>query len=142
MKKISVYGLLIVSSLLAAGCKKVSHNSVTQESNPFTVKVNESARLAQNVTLQVDDIADSRCPATVTCIWYGNAKVKFTLKDSVWSQSGELCIGQCDQQMKNQDSIIVQLGVNTYEVTLTEVRPYPGTDTNASPVAVIQVLQK
>lgn len=142
MKRINVYGLLLVSSLLAAGCKKDNRTSVTQDSNPLTMKVNESARLTQNVTLNVDAIADSRCPATVTCIWYGNAKVKFTLKDNIWTQRGQLCIGQCEQQLKNLDSVTLQLGVNTYEVTLTEVRPYPGTDNNASPEAVIQVERK
>jgi hypothetical protein len=144
MSQIKLYQLLLVGGLLAAACKKDNKPADIQGGNPspLTVKVNESARLTQNVTINVDAIADSRCPATAICIWQGNAKVKFTLKDELSSQSGELCIGQCDQQAKNQDSVTLQLGSKTYEITLTEVRPYPGTDENASTEAIIQVRQK
>ncbi|GAB3324964.1 hypothetical protein GCM10027299_22600 [Larkinella ripae] len=139
----NLYGLLLVG-LLAVGCER--DNQVvtpTEENKPVTVKVNQSARIKQNVSLNVDSITDSRCPANALCVWLGNAQVKFTLKNDTQAQSGELCIGQCGQQQKNRDAITVLLGSESYEVTLSDVQPYPGTKPDGTPQeAVITVNQK
>lgn len=134
-------GLLLVG-LLAIGCEKDNKVAPTEQNQPVTVKINQSARI-KNVSLNVDNITDSRCPANANCVWYGNAQVKFTLKSDTQSQSGELCIGQCGQQLQNRSSVTVQLGSESYEVTLSDVKPFPGLAPDGTPKeAVITVNQK
>ena len=89
-----LYGFLLVG-LLAVGCEKDNKVTPTEDNQPVTVKVNQLARVKQDVTLNVDNIADSRCPMNANCIWLGNATVKFSLKNDTQTQTGELCIGQC-----------------------------------------------
>jgi uracil-DNA glycosylase len=138
----SLYGMLLVG-LLAVGCEKENKVTPTEENQPVTVKVNQLARVKQNVTLNVDSISDSRCPANVVCVWYGNANVKFSLKNETETQTGELCIGQCGQQLKSRDAVTLQLGNESYEVSLTDVQPFPGTQPDGTPKeAVITVNQK
>ncbi|RRB06796.1 hypothetical protein [Larkinella rosea] len=138
----SLYGLLLVG-LLAVGCEKDKTVTPAEESKPVTVKINQSARVQQDVTLNVESISDSRCPANALCVWLGNATVKFTLKKDAQTQSGELCLGQCGQQLKNRDVVTVQLGGESYDVALSEVKPFPGTQPDGTPKeAVITVNQK
>lgn len=138
----SLSGLLLVG-LLAFGCEKDKTVTPAEESKPVTVKINQSARVQQNVTLNVDSINDSRCPANALCVWLGNATVKFSLKTDSQTQTGELCLGQCGQQLKNRDVVTVQLGGQSFDVTLSEVKPFPGLEPDGTPKeAVISVSQK
>ncbi|MFC5408144.1 hypothetical protein ACFPMF_02395 [Larkinella bovis] len=138
----SLYGLLVIG-LLAVGCEKDNKVAPSEQNQPVTVKINQSARVKQNVTLNVDTISDSRCPMNAVCVWYGNAQVKFTLKNETQSQSGELCLGQCGQQLKNRDTVTLQLGTERYEVTLSDVQPFPGSKPDGTPKeAIITVNQK
>ncbi|GAB3938058.1 hypothetical protein [Larkinella terrae] len=138
----SLYGLLLVG-LLAVGCEKDKSVTPAEESKPVTVKINQSARVNQNVTLNVESINDSRCPANALCVWLGNATVKFSLKNDSEVQTGELCLGQCGQQLKNRDAVTVQLGGVNYEVALSEVKPFPGTQPDGTPKeAVVTVNRK
>ncbi|MGA0555128.1 hypothetical protein ACO2Q8_00630 [Larkinella sp. VNQ87] len=137
----NLYGLLLLG-LLAIGCEKDNKVAPTENNQAVTVKVNQAARVKQNVTLNVDSITDSRCPANASCVWYGNAQVKFTLKNETQSQSGELCLGQCGQQLKGRDAVTLQLGSTSYEVILSEVSPFPGLEDGKPKEAVITVNQK
>ena len=141
MQQMKLVGLLFVGSLPPARCKKDDKTPAIQKNQLLAVKVNESAPFTQDVTFRVEDIADSRCPATAVCVWYSQAKVTFTLKYQRTSQRGELCLGQCDQQFNNRDSITLQSGAQSYQVILTEVRPYPGTNNATASEAVIEVKQ-
>ena len=137
----NLYGFLLVG-LLAVGCEKENKVAPTpaEDAQAVTVKVDQLARVKQNITLNVDSISDSRCPYNANCVWYGNAQVKFTLKSETQSQSGELCIGQCGTQLKNRAVMTVQLGAESYEVTLSDVQPFPGTKPDGTPKeAVITV---
>ncbi|GAB3271510.1 hypothetical protein GCM10027347_42820 [Larkinella harenae] len=136
------YGLLLVG-LLALGCDKGNKVAPVEENQPVAVKVNQSARVKQNVSLNVESITDGRCPINANCIWLGNAQVKFSLKNDTQSKSGELCIGQCGEKLQNRSSVIIQLGSESYEVTLSEVQPFPGSKPDGTPQeAVISVTQK
>ncbi|MFD1140012.1 hypothetical protein ACFQ4C_02795 [Larkinella insperata] len=138
----TLYGLLLVG-LLAVGCEKDNKVAPPEQNSPVTMKINQSARVKQNVTLSVDNITDSRCPINANCVWFGNAQVKFTLKGDTESKTGELCIGQCGQQMQNRSSVTLLLGSETYEVTLSDVQPFPGSKPDGTPKeAVVTVTQK
>ena len=49
----------------------------------FTLVVGDSARLGDSeLLLMFDGVSeDSRCPRNVTCVWEGNARVKFILRE-------------------------------------------------------------
>ncbi len=137
--KITYFMTALVGGLLAAGCQKAVQN-VTMPYGSVVVGIKQSARVGQDVTVQVDSIQDSRCPVNADCIWAGNAVVRFTLSDQTNHQPGSLCLGACGQSLKVRDSVNVLLGSDRYQVVLTEVRPFPGTDPkNTQPQAVIQV---
>lgn len=137
----SLYGLLLIG-LLAVGCEKDNKIAPTEDNKPVTVRVNQTARVKQNVTLNVDSITDSRCPANALCVWFGNAQVKFTLNNGSQSQSGELCLGQCGQQFKNRDTFTAQLGSESYEVILSEIKPFPGLEPDGTPQEAVITVNK
>lgn len=61
------------------------------------------------------------------CIWMGNATVSVTLAKGNDQAKASLCIGACGQNNspKSSDVTTVKLGSATYEVTLSDVKPYP-----------------
>lgn len=136
---LNVVSLLALTGLLGASCQREA-GGVGPGAEKVVVATAKSARLKQDVVLTVDKIEDSRCPANAVCVWYGSAKVLLTLKKDSEQRTAELCLGQCDQKMKDRDVTTVTLGGRAYEVTLTEVRPFPGTTpTPQQPEAVIEV---
>lgn len=73
--------------------------------------------------LKVISIEDSRCPEDATCIWYGYAKVNFTIEDqeNVYS----LCLGDCINIFNQKDEIIVNTPRGDYLIKLIAVNPFP-----------------
>jgi hypothetical protein len=137
--KITYLVAALLSGLAAVGCQQTTQDAA-QPSESVTVGIKQSARVGQTVSVQVDTIQDSRCPANAICIRAGNADVSFTLTDGTNRQTGALCLGECKAGPKDKDSTTIQLGNDRYQVLLTEVRPYPGTDpNNTKPQAVIKV---
>ncbi|GAB3553347.1 hypothetical protein [Spirosoma fluminis] len=137
--KITYLVAVLLSGLAAVGCQQTTQNAA-QPSESVVVGIKQSARIGQSVSVQVDTIQDSRCPANAICIRAGNADVSFTLTDGTNRQSGSLCLGECKPGPKDKDSTTVQLGTDRYLVLLSEVRPYPGTDpANTRQEAVIKV---
>ncbi len=61
--------------------KKISILPVVSKATPFTLKKGEKAYIAsKQLTVELTDLADSRCPANVQCVWAGEAtlQIKFT----------------------------------------------------------------
>lgn len=133
----------LLGGLAVAGCQKTATVATPQTNQPVAIAVNGSARVAENVTVQVDKIEDSRCPANVVCIRYGNANVSFALSKETARQSGTLCLGECGTKgLHDKDSTTVQLGSEQYKVVLTEVRPYPGTPTTETKQTAVLTVTK
>ncbi|GAB4034907.1 hypothetical protein [Spirosoma gilvum] len=135
--KKTLSGLLFVGTLVFAACQ----HSNTDPTDQVSLGLHQSARLGSDLTVRVDSIQDSRCPANATCIWAGQAKVKMLLTKDQDSTAVRLSLG-ADPGSKNNrpDSTNVTLSSQTYKVILREVNPYPGTSSSNQPqTAVVQV---
>jgi|GEM_PF-3078056 len=135
--------LLCLAGALATACERNAAVEPSETTGPQIVSTTQSARLKQDVTLEVTKIEDSRCPANAVCITYGSAKVFFTLKNSTEQKTSELCLGDCGggKGMQNRAVQTIALGGASYDVVLTEVRPYPGTSSD-KPTAVVEIIRK
>ncbi|GAB3692544.1 hypothetical protein GCM10027592_11600 [Spirosoma flavus] len=102
----------------------------------------QSARIGSQIVVHVESIQDSRCPANVTCVWAGQAKVQVNLSKDTDSKTVQLILGPDLQNRENKrpDSTGVTLANEVYKVVLREVTPYPeATSTTESKKAVVQV---
>ncbi|WP_128543670.1 hypothetical protein [Larkinella soli] len=144
MKRFTKWYGFALAGLLAVGCENRDKAIQPQlEQNPVAIRIDQSARISQNVNVTVEKIEDSRCPANAVCVWMGFAKVTFTLKSGTASQTSDLCLGMCGQQQKTSDVAVIRLDDRSYEVTLSEIRPYPGTKPDGTPQeAVLSVTEK
>ncbi len=143
LTKTQVFTVLL-GGLAVAGCQQDTTITTPQFDKPVSLSVNGSARVGQDVLLQVSKIEDSRCPANALCIRYGNANVAFSLNNSAARQTGTLCLGECaGKGMQVSDSTSVQLGSDRYRVILTDVQPYPGTtSSDTKPTAIMRVMKQ
>ena len=66
-----------------------------------------------DLSLEILDINDSRCPSDVVCIWQGEAKVKFAFEHG---QQNDFTLSTFDPQSDTIDN---------YVFTLVDVSPYP-----------------
>jgi hypothetical protein len=143
MHSVKTYSLLAVllGGLTIPSCQNSTTEATPAYTNqPVAVALNTTARVGQDVTVHVDDIQDSRCPADAICIRYGNVDVTFTISRNQVRQTGKLCLGDCGgKDLKGRDSTTVRLGSDQYQVVLNEVRPYPNTADTTKPTAVLAV---
>lgn len=131
-----------MGSGLMIGCTRNTPTAESLSGKPVAMATNQATRVGEDVTVQVERIQDSRCPANVVCIRYGSANVAVTLTKGSDRQTGQLCLGDCAPALKAQDTTVVAVGGSTYRVILSEVRPYPGTGaTDAKQEAVIRILK-
>jgi hypothetical protein len=129
-------GLLVAVALFILGCKP--SETTPAATDRIALGASQSARLGSNVSVRVHVIQDSRCPANLTCIWGGEAKVSLALSKSGDSHTLELILGRSGA--KRSDSTQIALSGKTYKVILREVNPYPVSPaTGPPPTAVIQV---
>ena len=125
--------ILIVGVLVSYGIIVVS-KPIKSSTDTVTLSANETTKICCDAKLQVNSIQDSRCPAKVTCIWAGQAKVQLHLSNMVASTAVELIIGA-----QPKPNTLVTVGSKMYNVTLENVIPYPGTSNNV-PQAVLQIV--
>ncbi|GAA4456838.1 hypothetical protein GCM10023189_26690 [Nibrella saemangeumensis] len=138
-------GMCLLTAGLFLSCERTAVTT-EPESVTTTTARHETAKVGNDVTVSVDDIKDSRCPMNANCVWMGNATVSVTLTKGGEQVKATLCLGACSQNtsMKSRDVTTVKLGNTTYEVTLSEVKPYPVAPEpeNTYKEAVITVRQK
>ncbi|GAA4404057.1 hypothetical protein GCM10023187_20790 [Nibrella viscosa] len=117
-------GLLTAGLLLSCEQTAITTDPVNVTT---TTARHETAKVGNDVTVSINDIKDSRCPSNANCIWYGNATVSVTLAKGTEQAKATLCLGACSQNggIKDNDVTTVKLGGATYQVTLSEVKPYP-----------------
>lgn len=135
--KKTLSGLLFVGTFVFAACQHAN----TDPTDQVSLGLHQSARIGTDVTVRVDSIQESRCPANATCIWAGQAKVKMLLSANQDSTTVRLSLGaDPGSTNKRPDSTNVTLSSQTYKVILREVNPYPGTQSGNQPqTAVVQV---
>lgn len=80
------------------------------------------------LSLKLESVTDSRCPANAMCMWLGNAAV--VLKAANTAEKDKLvnmCIGDCrPDPIRSKHIQEIEVGGVKYTITLKEVLPYPG----------------
>lgn len=80
----------------------------------------------ENLTAKLVAVADSRCPSNAVCITAGSANVTFNVSEGT-NETDVSVIFSGDG--KNSGSQEFKLGGQTFNMTVTEVLPYPKTST-------------
>ena len=113
--KVTLIGL----SLLLSSCKDDAKNDTLKIGKITKIKLDEVVENSQHdLSLQVKNINDSRCPEGVQCVWEGNASVEFILTTRTESYNFTLDT-HTPPNFKN-DTIIEGLKYH-----LIDVVPYP-----------------
>lgn len=105
----------------------------------FELALNEKAVVEKKLVINLTNIADSRCPLDVQCVWAGNVTVGLTVSDfNSNKQEINLCKGDCSSTNLN-DSAIVNIDNSKYTVILKEVNPLPKTKNSAEKKVTVLV---
>jgi len=122
----------IVLFLLLIGTVGVSFALDSTDLNldeSFMIKLHQTLSV-DNLAIEFSEIDDSRCPSDVTCVWEGVASVTL----HIYNQTQYQTVTLNTNDAKN-------MHVDSYEINLIDVLPYPISNTDISPeyVAVISV---
>ena len=131
---------LLTGLTILGACKATA----TLPADRVQLTVNQLARLASGVAVQVDAIQDSRCPEGVQCIIAGWASVKATVSKAPEEAHVVLTLGAKPKSSTPADvvdSTGVVLAGTTYKVILRDVTPYPKIGSSEPKQALIQVTQ-
>ena len=89
---------------------------------------------APALTVQLEQVQDSRCPSDVICVTAGSAEATFTLTNpNGGSKTLTLCLGECRSGTgtaggyKLTDEAEVTLGQEQFVVLLKDITPFPTT---------------
>lgn len=103
--------------------KEISFNE------PFKSSLNEQVMLKNEqskILVQVKNISDNRCPTHLTCANPGEATVRIEISNINNAKAESLLhIGAVNAEMKNSDSVTVNLDGRLYNIYLTGVNPHP-----------------
>ena len=134
----SLLVLLIITGIVFGGqVFAMTEDSEIFDSN-FELKQNqmESFEIKINQTVEFEEfqikfikIEDSRCPSDVTCVWEGEAKIIFQIKQKSESQTITLT---------TQD-ISTTTSIGPYEISLINIVPYPTTTNDISEEYVVTI---
>lgn len=138
-KQSTLFSSILAVALLTQACNRAEVTPTTSELNkPFSLAKGESTQLAvgtsetpstDKLTFRLTDLADSRCPANVQCVWAGEARTAVELELN--GQKGQATLKlNGDRKQGTSDSTSVALGSRSFVVVLRDVQPYPGTSTD------------
>lgn len=139
----------VVAACLFLLLSQCTRDGLTPQTGSFekesTLSARQSVRIASatadELTIVVDSIRDSRCPANANCVWAGNAQVWFTASQNQVSRSGKLCTGDC-KSSGSHETAEVQFSGKRYEVVLQKVEPYPATTEKQEPPKATLLVRK
>ncbi len=99
------------TSLLMFGCSSSADLNIT-----FNVKakINQVEHIVNDLSLEVKNVNDSRCPEGCECIWAGEVAVYFTISD------GQSSIDTCLALPRHP-----KMQFRSWNVELESVNPYP-----------------
>lgn len=101
----------------------VSKSAETAPEDQVSLGLNETVRIGTDLTVHVDSLVDSRCPADVNCFWAGQAVVTLSLSKHAETQKRRFCIA--GSVLIQSDSTTIQFDSTQYSVVLKDVTPYP-----------------
>lgn len=105
---------VMVILLISGGCKKENEEGAFILNKEVNLKAGSVYRSpAENMTVKVTRITDSRCPEGVYCIWQGEATVYL---DVVETETWQLVLSTVHNKADT---------LNNYVFTLINVLPYP-----------------
>jgi len=120
MKKMQVFGLAMVLGVLVfAGCEDQQDDSVVPLDKEVSVRIDRKHTVYPNLSFEVDEVNDSRCPRGVVCIWQGEAVVWVRVFESTQIQAAEaerLRLSTHESRSQTYDG---------YRFELIDVEPYP-----------------
>lgn len=138
-----IFGAVILGLLSFVACEK------TIETNKM-VDFGTKAELSQSeeiwfgtdtltgVKVKLTEIADSRCPEDVQCIWAGEAKVKMLAVSKTDSVNLDLKISPAHSS--RTDTLSVLLNSKNYKALLFDVSPYPNTNNDSEKIAIFTII--
>lgn len=149
MKKIGIIALICMG-LISNQCSDETVDPITL-GEEFTLPEGGSVTLvipgsSDYIALNVMEIAESRCPSDVSCVRYGEARVKVGVNGvQEVLKILDLCIGECPERepgFVNVDTVGVELDGKEYAVLLKNVVPYPKTtNENQTKKALLEVIR-
>jgi hypothetical protein len=83
---------------------------------PFQLGFNQTATM-QELQIKIANLADSRCPSDVTCVWQGQAKILIDINKS-GQNLGNFSLGLNDKNLAARS-------FDHYSIQLIKVDPYP-----------------
>ena len=86
------------------------------QTKSFKIKINQTVEF-EDFKIKFIKIEDSRCPSDVTCVWEGEAKTIFQIRQQSESQTITL----------TTQNISTTTNVGPYEISLINIVPYPTT---------------
>jgi hypothetical protein len=114
--------------------------ATSERTKPYTESAtlleNGTKKVCNDITLHVNFIHDSRCPADVVCDSAGRADVQLLFSEKRASSTVDLMVGY--DAGESIDSAQVTMDTASYLVICHDVVPYPGTG-SAPTKAVVQV---
>ena len=120
MKKWKVFGLVVVLGMLVfAGCEDQQEDFVVPLDKEVSVRIDRRYTVYPNLSFEVDEVNDSRCPRGVVCIWQGVAVVWVKVFESAQIQAAEadrLRLSTHESRSQTYDD---------YHFELIDVEPYP-----------------
>ena len=141
---ISGYFILILLLSIFSSCEEEAIDvGNLQFGQEFSVKINDQAQILsgtdevtqkEEIQLKVVNIEDNRCPANVTCVRSGDAKVMFTINYT--EVAYQLCLGDCGE---TSDNVTITVNGNDYLIELLGVTPYPVTGENGEKEAKFRI---
>lgn len=109
--------LLLALGLSLSSCRRQGISAAREVASGATVPLaagEEAVISGTNTRLRVDDIADSRCPADVRCVWAGEATVVVT-----FTGAGDARTDTLHLQKRRA------LDYGGHQIRVTDVQPYP-----------------
>ena len=125
MKKIILLSLIWLT-VTACDEKKQNVNPQTESLKTSIVPYRQLTTVSasgEDLKVDLQEIADSRCPSNAVCITMGSAQMKFIVSDAT-SQTDVKVNFSGDGKTSNQT---FTLNGQTYELKVSEVLPYPVT---------------
>ncbi len=117
MKKI----VLVFLVLAMVACGEDEEVKQIELNTEFELNAGDTAVLSsQGISIIVENIADSRCPSNVQCVWEGEAKVQFRLAASQGTTMAD--------SLSTHDRLTAI--VNGLSIQLLGVTPYPNGENN------------
>lgn len=98
-------------------------NVTPQANNEVKVAYQKSVRMAgTSLDMKVTDVSDSRCPTNARCITAGSVTVNLEATNEGKTETIQIDLPAYPDKPAQK---IVSVGGQSYQITLTEVLPYP-----------------